>query len=485
MKRFYSIIISVLIMQLALGQEGAPFGTSKHLYLRGGSILIGNNILGNHFMEPLMDAAVTNDAIKMKYIDIDDDKRTFSSSEATISGAMDHPKIAYAVLYWSALYPYKTGVLRRLGDKMVYKGLDERDAEINTVLLKTPDDEYRIIKGKTIFDGYEKDAFSASAPYVCYADVTPLLQSLPQINGNYTVANVKATEGEIFGGSAAGWLLYIVYEDPSASPKFFNTYNGLVGIGKAPTEIVFNGFESKKDETTKVAIALGALEGDRKLKKDEVSVFNREKEKYKALGNSERKKNNFFNSSITLGDSEFTNRNPNSSNTLGFDVLKMELPNEKNEIIDTTTTEAKFRFQSKADHYYLFFMAFETEISESFFENMTKPDTQENAAIDPKTKSTNPVPQPKVKPKPKDPGTTAAPKPVVQKEKKKGKTKTKEKPMLQSLSIPDLEKGYYLVTNTFLVPENAIEWKDVLTKKGYAPNIFVNPKKQTALCLCL
>jgi hypothetical protein len=377
----------------------------------------------------------------MKYIDVDNDKRTFSSSEATIYNTNESPKIAYAALYWSALYPFKTGVLRKSGNKMEYKGLEERDPEVNSVFLKTPNDEYRMIKGQTIFDSNNNDVFTTNIPYVCFADVTSLLQSMPSINGTYTVANIKATEGEIFGGGAAGWLLYIVYEDPNESPKYFTTYNGLVGISSEPLEIAFKNFKIKKNEPIKTSIAIGALEGDGTLKNDEVSVYNITKEKYSSLSNSIRKKGNFFNSSITMGDSLFTFRNPNSSNTLGFDMLKMQIPNKKNEIINSATTEVKFKFESKEDHYYLFFMAFETEIDNLFYNEKYKLAQLEIFKKNQLLKEANVI---------------------------------KEDPY--SFSIPNEEKGYYLVTNFFSIPEQKSEWIDLLTEKGYNPKVFVNPK---------
>lgn len=439
------------MMQLIHAQEGVPFSTNKQLYIKGNSILISNNILGTQSAEPLMNDNIPNNMVKMEYIDVDDDKRTFSSSEATINLPIDAPKIAYAALYWSALYPFERGVLRRSGNKMEHKGFGERNPEVNTILFKKSNKDYIPITGKTIFDSFNNDVFATNTPYVCYADVTSLMQNLPSINGAYTVANIKATEGEVFGGGAAGWLLYIVYEDPEESPKYFATYNGLIGLSEEPMEMTYRGFLSKEEGDIKTTISLGALEGDRNLKNDKVSIFYNKKEEYVDLGNSLRKKGNFFNSSITEGDTQFTDRTPNSSNTLGFDVLKMDIPNPKNKYINNATTEVKLKFESKKDLLYLFFMAFETEIKNSLYELKKAEELKRIAFIEQAAIENQKINESKT---------------VIS---ASGETIT-------SLSIPGVEKGYYLVTNIFSEPEKASDWINLLVEKEFNPKAFVSPK---------
>ncbi|HAB28755.1 MAG TPA: hypothetical protein DCE27_14455, partial [Xanthomarina gelatinilytica] len=47
---------------------------------------------------------------------------------------------------------------------------------------------------------------------------------------------------------------------------------------------------------------------------------------------------------------------------------------------------------------------------------------------------------------------------------------------LKSIHIPNLEKGYYLVTNVFSVKENAENWMKTLEAKGHTPKSYINPK---------
>lgn len=500
MKNIYISIIAFCFFQFIYSQEGVAFIENKQLYLNGNSILIGNNILGDDATEPLMDISIPNDVVKMKYIDIDEDEATFSSSQATIKNAPEKPKIAHAALYWCGLYPSEKGALRKSGNKMIHVGRGDRDAVVNSILFKTPNGSYETLNGKVIFDSYNTEVFITNSPYVCYADVTTKLQSLVTINGTYALANIKATEGEISGGGSAGWLLYVVYEDASESPKYFTTYNGLVEVNKEAVEITFKDFKSKEEGIVKTTIAIGAMEGDRKIKTDEFSIFDKKAGSYKPLSNKVREEKNFFNSSITMGDEFFTDRNPNSANTLGFDLLKMEIPNPNNELLDNATTQANLQFQAKADRFYLFFVAFETEINKAFLEEKTKAvadtissiptiteisepieEEQQNAIVSTEKKETKPVQKntPTIK-KPKD--NVPPKKPIVLSVSSSEalaqgeEDKVKREVRVQSMSVPGLASGYYLVTNVFSVPGNATKWSQFLTEKSYNPQTFVNPR---------
>lgn len=483
--RLLFVLISFFSFLLTVhSQEGVPFSKNKSLYVAGNSILIGNNILGDHHTDPLMDNTVPNDLVKMKYIDVDDDKRTFSSSQAKITYSLNQTKIVYAALYWSALYPSESGVLRKSGNKMVHVAKGDRDPSVNSILFKTPGSDYKTVTGDVIFDSYTKEAFTTNIPYACYADVTEQLQQLPSINGVYTVANIKATKGEISGGGSAGWLLYIVYEDLEETPKYFTTYNGFVEVNKEAVEITFKDFKSKDEGIIKTTIALGALEGDRKIKTDAFFIFDKKEGAYKVLSNKVREKKNFFNSSITINDSLFNDRNPNSSNTLGFDLLKMQLPNPNNELFDNATTQADLKFQAKADRFYLFFMAFETEINNRFYQEKLNTISAVDETVDlrPLEKTLDSISITEVEISP------AAKAPIKEKgvlgksnENKKAditieEAEIRKKVRVQSLSVPGLSSGYYLVTNVFSVSENATRWSQFLTKKQYNPQSFINPK---------
>src|SRR5690554_6803222 len=214
----------------------------------------------------------------------------------------------------------------------------------------------------------EKEGFEDVAPYVCRADVTDILQELPELTGVYTVGNIRAAEGKIPGGGSAGWLLYIVYENAEESLKYFTTYDGLIEVDREKVDIKFSGFRSKQEGKINPTLGIGALEGDRKIRSDQMLLYNEKEDDFVPMSNALREERNFFNSSITMGNSVYQDRNPNSSNTLGFDLLKLNIPNEKNQFFDENTTEATLRFQTRADRFYLFFVSFEIDLDQDYLE---------------------------------------------------------------------------------------------------------------------
>lgn len=469
MKNFYLSILGFFIFTLTFSQEGVSFKENKKLYLHGNSVLIGNNILGHHASKPLMDTNISNDEVNMKYIDVDYNPATFSSSEANIIDIPANAKIAHAELYWYGLYPFEKSGLRKSGNQLIHVGQGKRDSIVNSILFKTPTGEYESLNGEVILDSHKTGNFKANSPYACYADVTTKLQNLSNPNGAYTVANIKATEGKILGGGSAGWLLYVVYEDMEESPKYFTIFNGLLEVNKNPVEINFKDFKSKEEGDSKTTIALAAMEGDRNIKTDKVSIFDKKSKRFKALSNKHRKEKNFFNSSITIGDQLFTARKPNSANTLGFDLLKMEIPNPNNEVLENTTTQVKLKFETRKDRYYLFFVAFETEINQDFLEEKFKEEQDVVEIIKPITVVSSTVEKPLER---KDP--------VIEEESKLLEI-TKEDELLkdldiQSMTVPNLEPGYYLVTNVFSKAVNAVKWSQFLTEKKYTAKDFVNPE---------
>jgi hypothetical protein len=54
MKYICLLTLTLLAIQIAYPQEGMPFSEIQKLYVRGNSILIGNNILGDHATNPLL-----------------------------------------------------------------------------------------------------------------------------------------------------------------------------------------------------------------------------------------------------------------------------------------------------------------------------------------------------------------------------------------------------------------------------------------------
>ena len=215
----FQLIFIIFCSNAVLAQLGAPFKKRYQGNLKGDMTLIANGIVNrsekrenaNSPYNQLDDKAKINDEFEMVYIDVDNDETTFSSSAASLSLTnITDKKIVYAGLYWAGTYKYDSGIRDK---NWKYLAVNNTREIINEIKFKLPGkSEYINITGEVLFDGLTHKNFKESAPYSVYADVTSYLQGLSDPNGEYMVANIRATQGIISGGVAAGWTLFIVYE---------------------------------------------------------------------------------------------------------------------------------------------------------------------------------------------------------------------------------------------------------------------------------
>tara|TARA_R110002124_G_scaffold138576_6_gene302168 strand:+ start:102213 stop:111887 length:9675 start_codon:yes stop_codon:yes gene_type:complete len=348
-----ALIVSLLFLGLqTYAQNYVPFDPRFDQDLKGDIVLIGNNILGPD-NNPFNNNSVYNHNVDMQYIDIDGDPTTFSSSSADLE--IPNPNcyvIRYAGLYWGA----------------VNKGSEP----ITNVKLKGPTGGYYDITGNVIFDanGTSVDG-GDSFPYACYADVTSIVTALGPNLGTYTVANVSSALGETSTynpyngtGHSAGWSLFIVYEDPTLPGKSITSFDGFSAIsvpGSNPNlDIPISGFRTvPAPAPVRANFAFATIEGDKPITGDRLKINGT------TLSATDRTANNFFNSSVTqLSGLPVNNRNPNSTNTLGFDTGVMNVPNPGNTVIANNATSATVRVETSGDTYFQYFFAFAVEIIE-------------------------------------------------------------------------------------------------------------------------
>jgi hypothetical protein len=350
-------------------QLAAPFKIRHQGYVNGDMTMIANNIVNrvdynNDANSPHDNRAYQgelNDEYMMLYTDIDNDKSTFSSSSADLY--YNNPlnkKIVYAGLYWSATYLYNSGISKGV-DK--YKAVDSKRESYSPIKIKLPNQkEYTFLEGELIFDGINENKFKESAPYAMYADITNMVKNLPDPTGTYTVANIKATQGKLSGGVAAGWSMFFVYEDADMTGKFITTYDGFAGVTDKPTEINFSGFQTLPMGEVKAKIACAALEGDLNLKGDQIQFKAAENNEFTQLQSPLRDRANIFNSAITIEDKFFDARVPASKNTLGYDSFIMNINNFDNSVLGNNTTDATVKLKTTGDRYFVFFNAFQVEV---------------------------------------------------------------------------------------------------------------------------
>ncbi|MAU71152.1 MAG: hypothetical protein CML04_03565 [Pseudozobellia sp.] len=315
-----------------------------------------------------------NDYKNMQYIDVDGDASTFNSSTATFAFPnADCNLIRYAGLYWSATYPSDTadgfydGNTYRSNSIPVGQG---RQNDFNQVRFRVPGGTYvNITADEILYDGFTSgdNSVRENSPYACYADVTSLITPLADPTGDYTVANIRATVGSLTpgGGTTGGWTLVIVYENPNLTGKLITTFDGFARVRDTDrVDINYSGFNTIPAGPVRANVGAATLEGDFRITGDRLRIRAASSGGFTTLSNGANPSNNFFNSNITLNGTVTTNRNPNSTNTLGYDTDIFLINNPTNSVIPNNETSATFRFETNGDQYYPFFNSFNVEIIE-------------------------------------------------------------------------------------------------------------------------
>ena len=353
-----NIILTGILFFLAkptFAQTYKTFTVRENIEVKGSMLVIGNTILGRDNL-PFNDVTRDNQDIDMRYIDIDADPATFSSSSAQLMLPLHRDgtstscyRVAYAALYWGALL--QSG---------------SRD-NINQIKLKLPGSSaYNDVTGEVIYDAIVSPIIArtnepGNTPYACYADVTSLLSGLSNVEGTYTVANVTSSLGfNNSTGLSAGWTLFVIYEDPSLHTKSFTTFDGFSHIFDGHQETVpVTGFAAPTLGHIDLQFAYATMDGDRTKRATKLEINGKE------VTTPLRPANKFFGSVIENTNGVSHPRNPFSDNTLGYDTGFLEIINSEPEYIKNGDTSADFRLQvarGQADPVFAFFSAFAVDI---------------------------------------------------------------------------------------------------------------------------
>ncbi|MFN4198587.1 MAG: chromophore lyase, partial [Flavobacterium sp.] len=370
--RYWILSLLFVLPTLTQAQVPVPFTIRYENNLKGDMTLIANSIVNRQTTTEgpnvpynlLGNSSQFNDNLNMRYIDIDNDPSTFSSSSAVLtlpeSGCN---KIVYAGLYWSATYRFNNGFSTSPGD-----GDNVRENDFDQVKLKLPGGNYIDITGQLLFDGFTDPQFMANSPYACYADITSLVTSLTNPEGEYTVANIRCTQGFVNGGGVSGgWTIFFVYENPQMVGRYITSYDGFAGVRATigQTDIEYSGFTTLPPPfPVRAKLASAALEGDNRITGDQLLFRASTVPTFTNLEAALKPANNFFNSRITLLDVEYLDRTPNSRNTLGFDSDIITINNPANGVLPNNSTAATLRMTSTQDTYFMFFNAFNVEVIE-------------------------------------------------------------------------------------------------------------------------
>lgn len=344
-------------------QTAEAFKIRYSTKLRGDLTLISNNIVnrdnnvnGQRANDPYS-GSTANDWSNMRYIDVDNDSNTFSSSSATLNiGNSSCLNVKFAGLYWGAIYKNSN-----------------RDVLYKSVKFKLPGSSNYIdlVADEVIFD--DQGVFTPD-PYACFVDVTSYVQALASPIGEYTVANIFVNQGKAYetspaGGAAGGWTLVVVYEDPVLTNKNITLFDGFSGVRSGVSaDILVTGFTTIPTGTVHARIGVSCIEGDFGLGGDRYSILTAQNaalgKGFTTLSDAVNPANNFFNSSITIDGAHYMDRVPNSLNTMGWDTDLFKVANGGNSVIGWNETAATLRLGTSQDTYFVFQTSFAIEIIE-------------------------------------------------------------------------------------------------------------------------
>ncbi|HET8810181.1 MAG TPA: hypothetical protein VFM65_07950, partial [Flavobacteriaceae bacterium] len=330
--------------------------------VKGDLIMLANNIvsLDRKNINPNDDynGGDNNSYTNLDYIDIDSDSNTFSSSSSDLADLGSCSQIIYAGLYWAAVYD--DGLTDFTDIKFKVPG----GAYVNITPTTTP------YNTQTIYDNNGSGNPEGSF-YACYADVTSLVAPLANPAGTYTVANIRAYTGNTSSlGTAGGWILVVVYEDPGQARKYISSYDGFAKIesGDPPVNFGYNGFSTIPIGPVNARLGVGALEGDQSITGDQLQIENTSGVYQNLSTPNLNNSTNFFNSTISYDDNYVTTRNPKSENTLGFDADLFSINNPGNNLIGNNQTSANFQLTTNGDTYAVFLNTLAVEIIEPEFQ---------------------------------------------------------------------------------------------------------------------
>ena len=364
----FNFIYATLVLLLALlfiplftnAQTTIPFEKRfESKGINGELTIIGNSILGETSNQPY-NGTDRNNEIDMVYVDIDNDPSTFNSSSARFSTGSCN-RVVYAGLYWGAV------------------GAPSTPAP-HEVKFKIPGGTYQQITAD-IVDATKREDLDL----IYYKDVTSIVTSITNPSGDYYVADLSTNIGT---NNAAGWSLVIVYEDPSEPRKYISTFDGMSMVNTGSNKIVdfnYSGFRTPPSGPVEGKVGVAALEGDLGWYGDQMQFKADGKTAYTPLFDAANDVDNFFSSNITHDGAIVTDRNLNSTNTLGWDqkILDFTPLNGGNVLIGNGETGATVRVTNTTgdDHIFTFLNTFSINIIEPIIQVLTSVEDTSNNAI--------------------------------------------------------------------------------------------------------
>jgi uncharacterized repeat protein (TIGR01451 family) len=320
----------VLLVSLLLGATGIAhaqtraFGIAYQTNAPGDILIVGNTLLSCTTATGTCANARTgagttvlnNNDYTMANVDVDPAAPGLNSSSAGLvipAGA----SVLWAGLYW---------------------GANSSNAARNQVSFKTPAGGYQTLTADWIV--------ANGANYHAAKTVTALVTAGQ--SGNYTLANVQTTVGVT--SAYAGWSLVVVYQLGTEQFRNLTVFEGYNAVSTNPgPTIPISGFLTPPTGVVGARIGIVAYEGDLGTTGDRLQInttdFGDTLNPFSATTAANR---NPFNSSITRLGTRISNKTPDYTNQLGFDIDVIAA----NGILANNATSANVILSSTGDVYY-------------------------------------------------------------------------------------------------------------------------------------
>ncbi|WP_166636680.1 Calx-beta domain-containing protein [Zeaxanthinibacter enoshimensis] len=365
--RFLFALVLFSFTFLAQAQEKKKFEPRYVGTVSGNVTMIANNVLNQHPINSYHGNTDNQDGTGV-YVDIDGDTSTFNSSSANLT----NPEPGAGCLEFVKVYLYWAASDKEAGGST----LNDESWAHNQLKLQLPGQTTysTITADEVLYRG--RDEHFYNDPYVCIKDITNEVTSLGDPYGKYQVANLKASHGGLNphnGGNfgvAGGWQIVFVYQSPDLTRRNISLFDGYAHVANnQTTEFNIDGFQTIPFGEVKADFVLGVIEGDRVLSGDKFEI-RKPDGNWEKLSSLKRGTDNFFNSRITKPnditgiEEDFINRNPASTNTLGFDASIFKLNNLGNTLIANNQTETDLRATSGSESYGLFLVGLSVEVYE-------------------------------------------------------------------------------------------------------------------------
>lgn len=366
-RSLYCICICVLL----LGVEAAAqrtFAKRVGFNIKGELVIIGNtSMLCNSKVSWAPSSTPTNgntstssnainDYYYMRHVDVDSDGSTFNSSSADLNLPVSADSVLWAGLYWHSYsnpnYAQSSGHANAYANRFKIKF--RKAGGTYTQYTATQQDQ--------VATSYYSSSVHNGSSYSWYAyqgffDMTAVIRNGG--SGTYQVANIVCPYDAY--GVGAGWALVVMYQEFSGNEtKNLVVFDGLQFVQpNSNTDIAISGFKTPSSGTVYSEVGVVSFEGDLGLSGDQIGLrLPGTPVTYSYIGDSQSPTGNFFNSSISRLGNQFTAKNPNYINQLGYDADLVSTAG----VLPMGATSTTIHLTTYGDLYYPGIVTFETGI---------------------------------------------------------------------------------------------------------------------------